>query len=497
MRGAESVATVDTAWRDRSLLLVGAFTILRLLMMGLTGLGDSESYYWTWSRHMDLSYYDHPPMVAWLIWISTAIGGDNAFWTRLPSAVLFVGVCWMIYLTAVSIFKSREAGFWSLVIFNLSPLFSFGALQMVPDIPAAFFWMMCVYLVVRILDGADPLWWYAVGATLGVGLLSKYMLAPLVPSTLLMLGWHKEYRKHLRQPHIYLGGVLGLVIFIPVLAWNYIHDFPSFKFHLVNRNQETHFQLNHMGQFLGGQALYMSPLAWFGLLYVAWRVSKGLFKEGDKKFIPVFWLGVPPMIFFYFIGLWSKTSEPHWAAFGYLTPIIAWGAYFTFAKKAWLKYTVASLVLSGILIALVYVHTFKPILPLKPKYDITNLLYGWDTVGKAIEDDLKALPGEKGKFIMAHHWVMCSQIEFATKHRDKVFCINSKTDQFDFFPETVPPAGADFIFVADDRFEEPPDAFYLFDRAEKAQKITIFRGGAPARQFQLYRVFGYKGQKTE
>ncbi len=484
-------------WRDRSILLTGAFTLLRLVMMGRTGLGDAEAYYWTWSRHMDLSYYDHPPMVAWLIRLSTWFGGDTPFWTRFPSAVLFVGVCWLIYLTAEEIFKESEAGFWSLLIFNLSPLFSFGALQMVPDIPAAFFWMLYVYLVVKILNGASELLWYAVGAALGLGLLSKYMLAPLVPSTLLMLWWHKEHRHHLGRPHIYLGGALGLLIFSPVLIWNYAHDFPSFKFHLVNRNQEAHFSLNHMGQFLGGQALYMSPLAWFGLLYVAWKVSRTLLKTGDKTLVPVFWMGAPPLLFFYLIGLWSKTSEPHWAAFGYLTPIIAWGAFFTFHKKEWMKYTVASLVLSGALIVLVYVHTFRPILPLKPKYDITNLLYGWNVVGKAAEDDLASLPGKKGKFLMAHHYVMCSQLEFATKHRHKVFCVNSKTDQFDFFPETVPPAGADFIFVADERFEEPPGQFYLFDRSEKAQKITVFRGGRPVREFQLYRVFGYRGQKPE
>ncbi|MBI3795328.1 MAG: glycosyltransferase family 39 protein, partial [Nitrospinae bacterium] len=371
-------------WREASLLLVSLFTAVRLLLMGLTGLGDSESYYWTWSRYMDLSYYDHPPMVAWLIKLSTAIGGDNSFWTRFPSAALFIGICWLVYQTATEIFNDREVGFWSLLIFNLSPLFSFGALQMVPDIPAAFFWMLYVYIVVKILRGGSVYLWYAAGATLGAGLLSKYMLAPLVPATLLMLWWHKDHRKHLFQPHIYLSGFLGLFIFSPVIIWNYQHDFPSFKFHLVNRNTETHFQPNKMGQFIGGQALYMSPLAWLGLLYVGWRMFRALFREKDERFISLFWLGVPPLAFFYFIGLWSKTSEPHWAALGYLTAFVAWAAFYTSNKIAWKKYTVASLAVGGLMIGMVYVHTFFPFLPLKPKYDITNLLYGWDIVGDAV-----------------------------------------------------------------------------------------------------------------
>ncbi|MBI5178789.1 MAG: glycosyltransferase family 39 protein [Nitrospinae bacterium] len=484
-------------WRTRSFILVAGFTLFRLFMMGRTGLGDSESYYWAWSRHLDLSYFDHPPMVAWLIRISTAIGGDTAFWTRLPSAVLFAGVCWLMYKTAMALFKDEEAAFWGLLIFNLSPLFSFGALQMVPDIPAAFFWMLFVYLVQRTLDENRPRLWYAAGAVIGAGLLSKYMLLPLIPSTLLMLAWHEKYRHHLKQPHIYLGGVLGLVIFSPVLAWNYIHDFPSFKFHLVERNYEEHFSLQHMGEFLGGQALYMSPLVWFGLLYVVWRAGKELFGEKNGRFTAVFWLSAPPLVFFYYIGLWSKDSEPHWAAFGYLLPILAWGWFFARNRQTWKKYTAASLGLSGLMIGLVYIHSFVPILPIKPKYDIINELYGWDTVGKAIDEEFAALPDRAGKFIMAHHWVMCSQMDFSTQHRHPVFCANTKTDEFDFFPQTVPLAGADFIFVADNRFEEPPETFYRFERAEKPREIQIVRGGIPVRKFYLYRVYGYEGQNLK
>lgn len=485
----------DTVWRTRSLILAGAFTLYRLAVMGTTGLGDSESYYWTWSRHMDLSYYDHPPLVAWLIRLSTAIHGDTPFWVRFPSAIIFVGVCWLIYKTAYDIFGSRETGFWALLLFNITPLFAFGALQMVPDIPAAFFWMLFVNLAAKAVREDKPLLWYPAGLAIGVGLLGKYMLAPLVPSTLLMLGFHPALRHHLKKPHIYLGGVLGLAAFAPVIAWNMLNDFPSFKFHLVDRNVEEHFGWSHCGQFLGGQGVYMSPLIWLGLLYVAYRAGKSLFAERDARFAPLFWLGVPPLIFFYYIGLWSRTSEPHWSAFAYLTLYIAWGHYLATRRQQWKKFSFAAIGLSAALVAAAYIHVFYPILPLKPKYDIINELYGWPEVGKAVEQEYAALPGAHGKFVMAHHWVMCSQLAFATRNKLPVNCLNGTTDQFDFFPDKIPPTGADFIFVADNRFEEPPDAFYLFDRAELAKEITTNRGGIPVRQFTLYRVYGYRGQK--
>lgn len=482
-------------WARRSFWLVSSFTLFRLFMMGRTGLGDSESYYWTWSRHLDFSYYDHPPMVAWLIRLSTAIGGDTPFWTRLPSAILFAGVCWLIYKVSLAIFHDGESAFWALLIFNVTPLFSFGALQMVPDIPAAFCWMLFLYLAIVAVGEDRPAYWYSAGAVVGLGLLSKYMNSPLVPASLLMLGWHREYRHHLKKPPIYLGGVLGLLVFAPVIVWNVANDFPSFKFHLVDRNVEEHFGWKHSAEFLGGQALYMSPLIWLGLVYVGWRVALSLFREKDLRFAPLFWYGVAPLFFFYYIGLWSKTSEPHWAAFGYLTLFIAWGHYLARYFARWKKFSFSAIGLSALLVGTFYVHSFVPILPVKPKYDVVNELYGWDTVGVAVKKELALLPGKNGKFIMAHHWVMCSQIAFATQNRFPVYCVNGQTDQFDFFPDKTPPAGADFIFVADNRFTEPPDAFYDFERMEPAGEIEIRRGGKPARSFTLYRVYSYRAAR--
>ena len=477
-----------------SLILVGAFTLFRLMMIGRTGLGDSESYYWTWSQHLDLSYYDHPPMTAWLIRLFTEIGGDSSFWTRMPSILLFLGICYFLYRIAERLFDA-ETGFWSLLIFNLMPIFSVAALQMVPDIPAAFCWTLFVYLVIRLLDEDRPLMWYPVGALVGLGLLSKYMIAPLVPATLLLLAWHGEYRKHLKQPHIYLGGVLGLIVFSPVIIWNYVNDFPSFRFHLVDRQQEAHFQLKQIAEFLGGQALYLSPLIWFGLLYVLYRCGAVLFADKDKMFAALFWYSAAPLAFFYFISMWSKESEPHWPAFGYITLIVAWAAFYVQAKGKLRKYTVASLMLSGALITVFYVHTFVPILLIKPKYDIVNELIGWDKVGAEVEKMYDEYPANKKPFLLAHHWVLCSQLSFSTQNRLPVYCLNQRTDQFDFFPNKVPPKGADFIFVADNRFKEPPEHFYNFDRADAPRELKIYRGKKHMRTFYIYKAYGFIGER--
>ena len=481
-------------WKNRSIQLIGAFTLFRLFMSARTGLGDSESYYWTWSRYIDLSYYDHPPMVAWLIRLSTAIGGDSTVWVRMPSTIIFMGSCYLLYRIAQFLFD-EETAFWSLVIFNLIPAFATGALMIVPDIPALFFWLLFVYLVIRLLSEERPMWWYAVGAVTGAGLLSKYMMAPLVPATLMMLAWHPQYRKHLKQPHIYLGGVLGLIVFSPVIIWNYVNDFPSFRFHLVDRHQEAHFQLNAMAEFIGGQALYISPFIWFGMLYLMYRFGKHVIIEKDLRFAAIFWYSAMPLAFFYFIGLWAKESEPHWAAFGYLTATVGWAALYVKGAPGWRKYTAASLAFSAAMITLFYIHTFTPILPIKPKYDIVNELHGWDKVGAEVEKMYGELSPDNKPFLLAHHWVLCSQLSFSTQNRFPVYCLNKRTDQFDFFPGKAPPKGADFIFVADNRFKEPPEKFYLFERSDPPKEIKIFRGKKHVRTFNLYKAYGFNGER--
>ncbi len=481
-------------WKKRSLLLVGGFTLFRLFLIGRTGLGDSESYYWTWSRYLDFSYYDHPPVTAYLIRLFTAIGSDTSFWTRLPGAILFVGICWLIYRIAITLFGDEKVAFWALLIFNLCPIFSVAAMQMVPDVPAAFFWLLFTYLVIIIVREDKPLLWYPAGAVVGLGLLSKYMLLPLIPSTLLMLAWHGEYRKHLKQPHIYLGGVLGLVIFSPVLIWNYINNWPSFGFHLMSRHQEEHFQLKQMGEFLGGQALYQSPLIWIGILYVVYRMASDVLKERKKELDTLFWLSTPPLLFYYFIGLWSRESEPHWTAFGLITPIIAWAAYYVKGSRKLKKFTHYAVGLAAFMVLAFYIHLFYPILPIKPKYDIVNEVFGWDKVAEVVERKYGELPGEKGKFVMAHHWVMCSQMSFSTQNRLPVYCLNDKTDQFDFFPEKNPPLGADFVYLADLRFKNPPGDYYKFQKVEGPEELEIYRGGKVVRRFFFYKVYGFAGE---
>lgn len=489
-----------------SALTVAGFALFRAVVMGTSGLGDSESYYWTWAKHPALSYYDHPPLTAWLIHLSTAIGGDTSFWVRLPSLLLFVVTSWLLYRLCVELFDDRRIAFLSIITFNLIPMFGIGALQMVPDIPAAACYIAFVILARRALENDGPGWiWLVMGALLGVGLLGKYFAILLLPSVMILTAAVPKYRHWYRRPEPYLMGLVALLFFSPIIWWNYSNDWPSFRFHLVNRHTGQPFTADNFGRLFGGQALYVMPLYLAGLLWGAYASVKAAIK-GDRRHALLAAFSIPTLAFFYFVTAWTNEAEPHWPAFGYLTAIVmmterglaAIEATGDGAKKWMIKYFAAATAMAVVIFTLFYIHVYYPILPIKPKHDIVNELYGWDLAAVEITKayDRLTAEGDGAKpFALAHHWVLCSQMMFATKNKIEVACLNDKTDQFDFWDDEAKMTGRSAVMVSDLRFEEPPEELYLFDSAKKVAEVPFVRGGQVTRQFTIWEIKGFKGRK--
>ena len=215
-------------------LAILGFGLFRISVMGKTGLGDSESYYWVWSRKLDLSYYDHPPLTAWLIRLFTEIGGNSVFMVRLPSAILFIATGWLLYKLSRNLFDDPAVAFFAVLTFNLIPEFAIGAMQMTPDMPAAFCYAAFVLVLWNILENrVKPSSWYLLGAILGFGLLGKYFDILLVPSAFILIAAVPSYRFWLQKKEPYLALLTAFLIFSPVLYWNISNDFASFWFHLV------------------------------------------------------------------------------------------------------------------------------------------------------------------------------------------------------------------------------------------------------------------------
>ena len=99
------------SYRDLALGWLLLLTLLHLWMIasGRWPLSADEAHYWEWSRRLDWSYYSKGPMVAYLIALSTRLGGHTEFWVRLPAVLLGTATAGIAYLLARRIVPGARA----------------------------------------------------------------------------------------------------------------------------------------------------------------------------------------------------------------------------------------------------------------------------------------------------------------------------------------------------------------------------------------------------
>src|SRR5215467_10597835 len=91
----------------RGLWLIAFGTVLHLLYCTHLELVGDEAYYWLWSRHPDICYLDKGPMIAWLIWLGTALFGQTVFGVRFFAVILASGTGLAILCLGRTLFSDR------------------------------------------------------------------------------------------------------------------------------------------------------------------------------------------------------------------------------------------------------------------------------------------------------------------------------------------------------------------------------------------------------
>ena len=156
--------------------LTVAWAIFRCIFSATRQLAPDEAYYWVWSRHPELSYFDHPPMVAWMIRAGTAAAGVSEFGVRWIAAVMGVVVVLALGWAARRMVGGLAAGFVPIALLT-SPIFNVSGSIVTPDTPASFFQALALVCVLGIFlpdakrFGAK---WMGFGVCTGLALLSKY-----------------------------------------------------------------------------------------------------------------------------------------------------------------------------------------------------------------------------------------------------------------------------------------------------------------------------------
>jgi dolichol-phosphate mannosyltransferase len=272
-----------------------------------------EAYHWNFARHLDWSYYDHPPMIAWSIALGRLLFGDTRLGIRLVPMLLALGTGALLARLARRMFGPR-AGVWTVFLYAVQPAtFLIGGAGF-PDAPLLFFWALTLMWVWHALETGRARWWLAAGLALGGAMLSKYTAAFLVPSVLLYLLASRRDRRWLATPWPYVAGVCSLVAFVPVFYWNWQHDWASFRFQSTARFAAADAVGLRSGvQSVVEQWLFIVPLT---LPLAARAVGRGARSQRpSERFL--FWSFAPTALFFFVMG-WTPSFHLLWPLPAYL-----------------------------------------------------------------------------------------------------------------------------------------------------------------------------------
>jgi undecaprenyl-diphosphatase len=481
-------------YHGRLLILLISITAFRLLYINLIDLAPDEAYYWDISRILQFSYYDHPPMEMYLISFFTKAFGSTEFAVRLPSVVIGALVTVIVYLLGKEMFDER-VGFYSALLTNMTLIYSVGGVTATIDTPFALFWLLALYFGVKALKTGEGKWWYMKDISLGLGLLSKYIMALFVPAFIIFLLLSREHRHWLRRKEPYIGSVIALLIFSPVILWNAQNDWVSFKFQLAHGLKiKKKTGIPSLLEYIGSQAAVLSP---FLFIACVWAMVKGLtlwIRGKDWRYLFLMVTSAFVILFFGYSSLRAKV-EGNWPMTAYFTAIIAFVSINVHCRG---QSPLSSLLVFGTaLLFTVFAHiqAVHPIIPIKK--DPTDQLHGWRELGeeaeKTLSDAVRAHAMRPDPFIMADSHQLTAEMAFYIPGQPRVYEVSGvgKFNQYNM--REGPRPGSDGILIGGPGKEGDSYINSLFDEIREIGKVELRRGGKVIKTYSLYICRNFHG----
>ena len=420
--------------------LIAAFTAVRLVVAPTIGLGTDEAHYVLYAKFLDLSYFDHPPLVGWTHALFYYIFGTNEFLVRLPAILLFTVTSFLCYRFTLLEGGERSA-LLATVALNGSFLLSGLGFMLLPEsllLPLVFALMHAVRKLER---SPDPLNFVLLGLVLGLAGLAKYTAILFVPA-LTLYGVAKQRYDILFNPRMLISAAVAFIMVTPVIYWNVQNGFMSIRYqigHVLGSHSpgfETLF-----GSLAAQFGAYSPPLfclAFYGLY-------SSLKSHSDHLLLSVL-IGGSVFLFFIYESLF-KFTLPHWYAVFYVI-FIPLGVVMmdkgpVRAKRAILLFSLGfSTVIALLLQAEIAVKAFR-----FPDYKSPfRNVYGLREVLSRANDILTADPSYN-KALAVTNWTDVSRtLYYNLPFGNKVFLVDKHDERFSRWI-TDSPIGMDILFI--------------------------------------------------
>ena len=445
-------------------------------------LSPQEAYYWQYARHLDLSYFDHPPLAAWTIRLTTALFGEGERGIRAAALVHGALFGLFFFLAGRRLFGSRAA-LAATVAALLTPLYAIGQSVITPDAPLLSCWVAALYFTVRALDEERGPWLLAAGVAVGLAALGKYTGWLLAPQIFLALLLDRRGRRLLASPWPWLALAVAAAVFLPVLVWNARHGWISFGFQFGLRAAEASpFSPRRFGSFLGLQALAHTPLLFAGL-WAAAAVAALRWREAPYRLCALF--ALPGFLLFLALSpyTWVKGN---WPAPAYPAALLAAAGLLQDPSPGRRRYARAALVVAGVGTLYLHLALAFPAVPFPARQDVTS---GWRELAARVVAEQARLPSPS--FVAGCTYKPASELAYYLPGRPETWSQNALGEaalQYDYWQDRASLAGREGLLVLD-----PREWKNCLPRQEYCRPLTeleplpVHRGARLVTTFRLWR----------
>lgn len=487
-----------------ALAICAAAGLVRLVVAALTPLFPDETYYWEWSRNLAAGYFDHPPVIAWLIRLGTLLFGTTPIGVRLGPVLAGTAGIVFVCATARRVYGDRAALLAALMLAVL-PLSAAGLVLATPDAPLLAAVAATLYCVVRALQqprgsSASLAWWGVAGVALGVSMASKYT-AVLVPLGIFIgLLTRRDLRARLADPGPYVATLLGLLVFSPVILWNARHDWASFAFQLQHGLAAVGGSIiNRELDLLGGQAGLVTPI-----LFVMAAIAVARAVRDPSIVRPVLAITATVIFAFFVYSATKRRVEANWPALAYLPAIVLLAGYP--GGRTWQRWLHGGIGLAGVLSLVAYVNAFTPILPVPARRDPAARAIGWDEVARVVNRTYaqRLTISSYRTWVASDRYQEASELAFHLPDHPRSFSLNltGRTNQYalwPIFPDVAQPRDA-MLVVVENTAEMHPAVALLdphFEVVERGDSVTVARGGDVIRVMRIWHLERWRGTWPE
>jgi hypothetical protein len=505
--------TTDQHWLRLGYLLIAVLLFARLAYIASDKieLSEDEAYQWLWSKHLALSYFSKPPLIAYTQFLGTHLWGDTAFGVRFFSPVIAAILSLLLLRFFAREIRAR-IGFWLVPISAATPLLAVGATLMTIDPLSVLFWMAALISGWRAVRNDSTAHWLWTGLWMGLGFLSKYTaLFQLLCWVVFFCSWPPA-RPQLRRPGPYLALVIMALCAVPVLIWNQQHNWITLTHVASNAglNNEWRPTLRYVWDFFGAELLLLNPIFFAGAVLAA----AGCWKRSWKNRLSIYLFSMGAPVFLIYAGYTLRSRvQANWIAPSVL-PLFCLMAVYWEARwrtdrwhvskgvRVWLTAGVCLGLTMVILLHDTNLITKMSGLALPIESDPLRRVRGWKETALVVgEARAKLLAERKPVFIIGDHYGITGLISFYLPEAkagvpDHPIVYYRSADrpenQFYFWPGYQERKGENAIYVQQTKSPGPPPERLVkeFSSVMDLGMFDVLYRGRIIRQIQLFACRG-------